>query len=266
MLPNHVQISCGQRLFDQGAGQPDSMILVGACQGRQDPTSRPCGDMALAQGVQDLFGQVVDQGQAPADPAGIASQFPGHLSHAPFETARQVPDQKSLFHGLPLALLTLAQDHGQHVGFAFLPDIGAHDVHPEYFDGLQAQIAVDEHKALFLLGHQDRRYLPKPAHGGDHCVQRSGPGHARMRVTGDDLEAFDVFDGHGKTIALLVTSIFASRRWALLLAFPGCAEHALDSSGCACPNGQVLPVAPPWTLADWRSAFGWFRTTALCLP
>jgi hypothetical protein len=154
MLPNNVQISCGQGLFEQGLGQPDCMILVGACQGRQDPTSRPCGDMALAQGVQDFFGQVVDQGQSPADPAGIAPQSPGHLSHAPFETARQVPDQKPLLHGLPLALLAFAQDHGQHVGFAFLPDIGAHDVHPEYSDGLQAQIAVDEHETLFFLGHQ----------------------------------------------------------------------------------------------------------------
>ncbi len=218
MSPNYVQISCGQGLFDQSAGQPDCMILVGACQGRQDPTSRPCGDMALAQGVEDFFGQVVDQGQAPADPAGISSQFPGHLSHAPFKAVRQVLDQKPLFHGLPLALLAFAQDHGQHVGFAFLPDIGAHDVHPEYFDGLQAQIAVDEHEILFFLGHQHRSYLTKPAHGGDHRVQRPGPGHARMRVTGDDLEAFDVFNGHavahGKTVALL-TSIVAIRRRAL---------------------------------------------------
>lgn len=215
MLPNHVQLSCGQRLFDQGVGQPDGMVLVGACQGCQDPASRPCAEMALAQSVQDFFGQVVDQGQTSADPTGIASQSPGHLRHAPFEPARQIPDQKPLLHGLPLALLALAQDHGQHVGFAFLPNVGAQEVHPEYSDGLQAQIAVNEHETRLLFGHQHGGYLPEPAHGGDHRVQFPGPGHARMRVSGDDLEAFDDFGrhagGHSRTDASMpITSIFAS--------------------------------------------------------
>ncbi len=215
MLPNHVQIPCGQRLFDQGVGQPDGMVLVGACQGRQDPPSRPCGEMAFAQRVQNFFGQIVDQGQASADPAGIASQSPGHLRHAPFEPARQIPDQKPLFHGLPLTFLALAQDHGQHVGFAFIPNVGAQDVHPEHSDGLQAQIAVNEHETLLLFGHQHGGYLSEPAHGGDHRVQFLGPGHARMRVPGDDLEAFNVFGrhagGHSRTDASMpITSIFAN--------------------------------------------------------
>jgi hypothetical protein len=215
MLPNHVQIPCGQRLFNQGVGQADGMVPVGACQGRQDPAGRPCGEMALAQRIQDFFGQVIDQGQTSTDPAGIASQPPGHLRHAPFEPARQIPDQKTLLHGFPLALLAFAQDHGQHVGFAFLPNVGAQDVHPEHSDGLQTQIAVNEHETRFLFGHQHGGYLPEPAHGGDHRVQFPGPGHTRMRVPGDDLEAFDVFGGHAgghsRTDASMpITSTFAS--------------------------------------------------------
>ena len=214
MSPNRVQISRGHGQFDQSAGQPDSVVLVGARQGRQDPASRPCGNMAFAQSVQDFFRQIVHQGQPSTDPTGITSQLPGNLGHAPVETSTQVPDQKALFHGLPLALLALAQDHGQHVGFAFVPDVGVQDVHLQKSDGLQAQIAVNEHETVLFPGHQHGSYLPIATHGGDQRVQFPGPLHARVCVSGDDLEVFDLgrhARGHSSTnVSMPITSILCN--------------------------------------------------------
>jgi len=156
MLEPARQLPGAQRFALQGSEQPLGMVAVGARQRGQHPGGRPSGQLAPADSDKQRLGQVLHQGQTAADPTDIPAALPRHLPLGKRELRDQLPNDGAFLDRLPGACLNADQDDQQGLGEGAIPHLHLGGVARQPAQGLNTQIAVDQHPAL-LFGHRHQR-------------------------------------------------------------------------------------------------------------
>lgn len=108
-----VQLAGGQRLALQGSEQGLRLFGVGARQRGQDPHRGPGGELTGANGTKHRLGQVLEQAQAPADPAHVPARLPRHLAPGKPTGSDQFANDGAFLDRLPSASLNPDQDQQQ---------------------------------------------------------------------------------------------------------------------------------------------------------
>ena len=73
MTEQFFQVPCGQMLLGKSPDKGLCVLRVGARQRRQDPASRPGGEVTTSDRIQDLFGKRAQKRQPSAYPALVLS-------------------------------------------------------------------------------------------------------------------------------------------------------------------------------------------------
>jgi len=118
-----AQLAGGQRLTLQGGEQDLRLFGVGARQRGQNPHRGPGRELTGAHGGEHRLGQVLDQRQAPADPARIPARLPHHLALGKPTLPDQLADDGAFLDRLPGAPLNPYQDQQQGLRQRALPQL-----------------------------------------------------------------------------------------------------------------------------------------------
>jgi hypothetical protein len=141
-----------ESLPDDGLGQALTGLGVATGQGNEHFHGGLGGDLALTDLALKGKRELPYQSQAPRDPAGAAHKASRQLLLAPAKAMLELGEKPALLQsagGRCMAHLPL-QD--QRFGLLHVPDQRVDRVAPEPAEGLDAQIAVDDHVAIRLIG------------------------------------------------------------------------------------------------------------------
>jgi hypothetical protein len=176
-----AQLAGGQGLALQGGEQSLRLFGVGARQRGQNSDRGPGGELTGAHGDEHRLGQVLEQRQAPADPARIPARLPRHLALGKATLPDQLADDGAFLDRLPSAPLNPYQDQQQGLRQRALPQLHPGGIARQAAQGLDAQVTVDQHpwRLLVLVHHHHRHQLTALRDRADQAFDRPGLSHAQ---------------------------------------------------------------------------------------
>jgi len=154
----------------------------GTCQRYQNTSGGPCGDVSPADCLKHLIAQRFDQGQSSGHPAHIMTNTTCNLTGSAPESLLDIPNDPSLFYGLPLTFPAPREQLKQRGHFAVSTDCRSYYVSSQVSQGSHPQIPINEDRYTPFHDDDHRRDLPVSVHGGDHHVQDFGSGNTGVRV------------------------------------------------------------------------------------
>lgn len=131
-------IAGAQRLSKKATTEGLSVLGIGARQGGQDPTGRPCGDTTLQDGIEEILRKGLHEGNSPADPTQVPADSPGDIAQRATETALKLFNQCGLLDGVEVALLGAGKDPDEGLIFLTGPDLGQYRVAAQPPQGFHA--------------------------------------------------------------------------------------------------------------------------------
>jgi len=166
-LVERLDLGAGQLLAGAGAGEPRAGVAVDAGQGHQRLERRLRRDLAHAQQLLHLLGQLLDQGQPPRGPAHAATEAARQLLETQGQALAQLGQQPALLQRRRARSAHQVALEDQRLGRRQVPLHRAHRVLAEAPQRPQTVVAVDDDVALRLAGqahHHDRHLLAKLRH------------------------------------------------------------------------------------------------------
>lgn len=153
-----AQLAGGQGLALQRGQQDKRLLGVGARQRGQNPHRGPGGELTGTHGGEHRLGQVLEQRQAPTDPAHIAARSVRHLAPGKPTWPDQLANNGAFLDRLPGAPLNPDQDQQQGLRQRALPQLHPSGITRQAAQGLDAQVAVDQHPAVLLFTNRHHRH------------------------------------------------------------------------------------------------------------
>ncbi len=175
VLIQTLELARRQRSSVEVREQLLGVLGVGARQRGQYPGGGPQRQPPFAHGLQQRFGQCLEQRQAAVHPADIAAHAPGELALR--VTGGELVDQCRLLDRLPGSLRAARQAAEQRLIHAGARAIRPHQVLTQLRERADAQIAVDQHRRRFgRLGDDE--------HGGELAAALDGAhqGHQALGI------------------------------------------------------------------------------------
>ena len=153
-----AQLAGGQRFALQVREQDLRLFGVGARQRGQNAHRGPGGELTGAHGGKHRLGQVLEQRQAPTDPAHIPARSVRHLAPGKPTWPDQLANDGAFLDRLPGAPLNPDQDQQQGLRQRALPQLHPSGIARQAAQGLDAQVTVDQHPAVFLFTNRHHRH------------------------------------------------------------------------------------------------------------
>lgn len=199
VLPESHQLAAGQRLAAEGVDQGPGVARIGARQRHQYPAGAPTRQPSGTHGFDRFVRQGLHERQAARHPARVAADGHRNAVLAELMGGLEFADQCGLFEVIELSGAVTGQQPKQ--GFARLagPDLCIERVDRGPPGGLDALVAVDEHKARRTAGdHHDRQKLAMTHQRVGHLHKLPRTLDARVGIRQVQVGDLDRFYGDGR--------------------------------------------------------------------